>query len=68
MDLTNGSDGKEPANLPAKQETWVNPWVGETPWGREWQPTPVFWPGEPHGQRGLVGISLCVRKELDTTE
>ena len=23
MDLTNGSDGKEPANLPAKQETWV---------------------------------------------
>ena len=23
------------------------PWVGEMPWRREWQPTPVFLPGEP---------------------
>ena len=27
------------------------PWVGKIPWRREWQPTPVFWPGESHGQR-----------------
>ena len=30
-----------------------NPWVGKIPWRREWQPTPVFLPGESHGQRSL---------------
>ena len=34
-----------------------HPWVGKTPWRREWQPTPVFLPGESHGQRSLVGYS-----------
>ena len=24
---------------------------------RKWQPTPVFVPGEPHGQRSVVGYS-----------
>ena len=28
-----------------------NPWVGKIPWRRKWQPTPVFLPGESHGQR-----------------
>ena len=23
-----------------------DPWVGKIPWSREWQPTPVFLPGE----------------------
>ena len=27
------------------------------PWRRAWQPTPVFLPGESHGQRRLVGYS-----------
>ena len=35
---------------------------------RKWQPTPVFLPGESHGQRSLVGYSPWVRKEADTTE
>jgi len=26
-------------------------------WRRKWQPTPVFLPGEFHGQRSLVGYS-----------
>ena len=35
-----------------------DPWVGKIPWGRAWQPTPVFLPGKPHGQRhGLMGCS-----------
>ena len=38
------------------------------PWRREYQPTPVFLPGEVHGHRSLVGYSPQVRKELDTTE
>ena len=39
----------------AMQETWFNPWVREIPWRRDWQPTPVFLPGEFHGQRSLAG-------------
>jgi len=37
-------------------------------WRRKWQPTPVFLPGEPHGQRNLEGYSLWGPKESDTTE
>ena len=35
---------------------------------RKWQPTPVFLPGESHGQRSLAGYSPLGRKELDITE
>ena len=38
------------------------------PWRRKWQPTPVFLPGESHGQRSLVGYSPWGRKESDATE
>ena len=34
-----------------------DPWVRKTPWRRKWQPTPVFLPGESHGQRSLAGYS-----------
>ena len=37
-------------------------------WRREWLPTPVFLPGEFHGQRSLAGYSPWGLKELDTTE
>ena len=33
----------------------LSPWVGKISWRRAWQPTPVFLPGEPHGQRSLAG-------------
>jgi len=36
-----------------------NPWSRKIPWRRKWQPTPVCWPGELHGQRNLVGYSPC---------
>ena len=45
-----------------------SPWVGKMPWRRAWQPTPVFLPGEAHGQRNLVGHSPWGPKEPDTTE
>ena len=35
-----------------------DPWFQKTPWRREWQPTPVFLPGEFHGHRRLVGITV----------
>ena len=45
-----------------------DPWVGKFPWRRSWQPTPVFWPGESHGLRSLVGYSPWGCRESDTTE
>ena len=39
----------------------------EDPWRRVWQPTPVFLPGESHGQRSLMGYSPWGLKELDMT-
>jgi len=45
-----------------------DPWVGKIPWRRKWQHTPIFLPGESHGQRSLVGYSPWGSKELDTSE
>ena len=38
------------------------------PWRRKWQLTPVFLPGESHGQSSLVGYGPWGRKESDTTD
>ena len=35
---------------------------------RAWQPTPVFLPGDSHGERSLVGYGPWGCKELDITE
>ena len=45
-----------------------DPWVRKIPQRRAWQPTPVFLPGESHGQRSLGGYSPWGSKESDTTE
>ena len=37
-------------------------------WKRQWQPTPVFLPGESQGRGSLVGCRLWGRTESDTTE
>ena len=37
-------------------------------WRRKWQPTPVFLPGEPRGQRSLVGCRLWHHTELDWSD
>ena len=50
------------------EDMWYDLWVWKIPWRRKWQPTPVFLPGESHGQRRLVGYSPRGRKESDTTE
>ena len=49
-------------NLPAVQETWVDPWIGKIPWSREWLPTPVSLPGEFHRQKSLGGSVHGVTK------
>ena len=43
-------------------------WVGKIPWRKEWLPTPVFLPGESHGQRNMLGYSSWGRKESEMTE
>jgi len=45
-----------------------NPWVGKIPWRKAWQLTPVFLPGESHGQRSLMGYSPQGPEELDPTQ
>ena len=45
-----------------------DPWVGKIPGRREWLPTPVFLPGEFHGQRSLAGYSPWGHEESDTIE
>ena len=45
-----------------------NPWVRKIYLRREWHPTPVFLPGQFHGQRSLGGYSPWGHKELDMTE
>ena len=39
-----------------------DPWVRKIPWRRDWQPTPVFLPGESHGRRSLVGYGPWGRR------
>ena len=63
-----GARGKEPAcQRRRRKRRRFNPWVGKISWRRARQPTPAFLPGEPHGQRSLVGHSAWGRTESDTT-
>ena len=69
MGFPGGISGKEPVCQRRRlKRPAFDPYVGKIPWRRAWQPTPVFLPGESHGQRCLAGYSPWGRKELDTTE
>ena len=51
-------------DLLTMQEIQVQSLGREDPWRREWLPTPVFLPGEFHGQRSLKyyivhGVTKC---------
>ena len=47
-----GTSGNEPTcQCRRRKRRGFSPWVGKIPWRRAWQPTPVFLPGESHGQR-----------------
>ena len=67
--LPSGARDKEPACQHRRcKRLEFDPWVGMIPWRRAWQPTPVFLPGEPHGQRSLAGYNPWGHRELDKTE
>ena len=46
---------KNPSAIPVMQENQVWSLNEKDRWRRKWQPTPVFFPGESHGQRRLEG-------------
>ena len=50
-----GASGKEPACQCRRcNRRAFDPWVRKIPWRKAWQLTPVFSPGESHGQRSLA--------------
>ena len=53
------SNARDPGSIPGS---------GRSPGEVNGNPTPVFLPGESHGQKSLVGYSPWGRKESDTTE
>ena len=62
-----GASGKEPAcQWRRYKRCRFNLWVGKIPWRRAWQPTPVFLPGESHGQKTLTGYSQGCKKSAKT--
>ena len=61
-----GSEGKESACNAG--DPGSIPGFGGSPGVREWLLTPVFLPGEFHGQRSLAGYSPRGCKESDMTE
>ena len=49
-----------PANAGSVKRCRFDLWVRKISWRRQWQPTPVFLPGEFFGQRSLAGYSLRI--------
>ena len=48
-----------------------DPWSGEIPWRKKWQPTSVVLPGKSHRQRSRAGFSpwcRTVRHDLATKQ
>ena len=66
MGFPGGASGKESACQ--CRRLGFDPWFRKSPWRRAWQPTPVFLPGESHGQRSLVGYNPWGCTELDMTK
>jgi len=48
MGLPRGLSGEE--STCQCRRPGFDPWVGKIPWRRKWQFTPVFLPGESHGE------------------
>ena len=56
-----GASGKGPACQCRRYKRLAfDFWVGKILWRRAWQPSPVFLPGESHGQRSWAGYGLRV--------
>ena len=56
----NARDARDVGSVPG--------WGQEDPLEKEMDPTPVFLPGETHGQSSVASYSLQGRKQWDTTD
>ena len=62
--FSGGASGREPACQCRRcKRRGFDPRVGKIPWRRARQHTPVFLPGESHGQRNLEGYSQSIRSK-----
>ena len=68
VNFLGGTNGKEPACQCRRYETLIPSLGREDSLEEGMQPTPVFLPGEFHGQRNLEGYTPWGRKESDPTE
>ena len=57
-----------PANVGDIRDVSAIPRLGGHPRGRNGNPTPVFLPGDSHGQKSLLGYSPWGCKGSDTTD
>ena len=65
LGFSGDASGKEPTCQSRRhRRPRFDPWVRKIPWKKKWQPTPVFLPGESHGQRRLRGYSPWDLKEM----
>ena len=55
MGFPDSSEGKEWRVRLQRGRPGFDDWVWKIPWRKKWQSTPVFLPGESHGQRSLTG-------------
>ena len=63
MGFPGSATGKEPAyQCRSHKRHEFNPWVEKIPWRRAWQSTPVFLPGESHGQKAWRATVHSVAK------
>ena len=66
VNLLDGTSGKEPAcQCRRRKRREPDPArVRKIPWRSAWQPTPIFLPGESHGQRSLADYSPWGRSRV----
>ena len=69
MGFPGGTSSKEPTCQCRRcKRHGFDPWVRKISCRKAWQPTPVFLPGESHGQRSLEGATVYRVTESDMTE
>ena len=53
---------------PVMQRPGFDPWVGKIPWKRRWLPTPVFLPGESHGQAWQATVLGAAKSQTQLSD
>ena len=68
MGFPGGTSGKElTCQCRRCKKCGFDAWVVKIPCRWKWQPTPVFLPGESHGQKSLAGYSASAHRESNMT-